>query len=47
MGEMNDAGLEPAALDAAARLVGEADALLVCAGAGIGRRLGTARFLRR
>jgi NAD-dependent SIR2 family protein deacetylase len=33
---MNEAGLDPAALDAAARLAGEADALLVCAGAGMG-----------
>jgi NAD-dependent SIR2 family protein deacetylase len=33
---MNETGLDPAAVDAAARLVGEADALLVCAGAGAG-----------
>jgi NAD-dependent SIR2 family protein deacetylase len=33
---MNETGLDPAALDAAARLIGEADALLVCAGAGMG-----------
>jgi hypothetical protein len=33
---MNETALDPAALDAAARLVGEADALLVCAGAGMG-----------
>jgi NAD-dependent SIR2 family protein deacetylase len=33
---MNETGLDPAAVDTAARLVGEADALLVCAGAGMG-----------
>jgi NAD-dependent SIR2 family protein deacetylase len=33
---MNQTGGEPAALDAAVRLVDEADALLVCAGAGMG-----------
>ena len=33
---MNHPGLDPAAVDAAARLIGEADALLVCAGAGMG-----------
>jgi NAD-dependent SIR2 family protein deacetylase len=33
---MNETGLDAAAVDAAARLVGEADALLVCAGAGMG-----------
>jgi NAD-dependent SIR2 family protein deacetylase len=33
---MNETGLDPAALDAAAQLVGGADALLVCAGAGMG-----------
>jgi NAD-dependent SIR2 family protein deacetylase len=33
---MNERGLDPDALDAAVRLVGEADALLVCAGAGMG-----------
>jgi NAD-dependent SIR2 family protein deacetylase len=33
---MKGTGLEPAAVNAAARLVGDADALLVCAGAGMG-----------
>lgn len=33
---MSATGLEPAAVDAAARLIAEADALLVCAGAGMG-----------
>jgi NAD-dependent SIR2 family protein deacetylase len=33
---MNKTGLDPTAVDAAARLVAEADALLVCAGAGMG-----------
>jgi NAD-dependent SIR2 family protein deacetylase len=33
---MNETGVDPAAVDAAARLVAEADALLVCAGAGMG-----------
>jgi hypothetical protein len=33
---MNETGLDPAAVNAAARLVAEADALLVCAGAGMG-----------
>lgn len=33
---MNDKALDPAAVAAAARLIGTADALLVCAGAGMG-----------
>ena len=41
---MNEIGLDPAALDAAARLVAEADALLVCAGAGMGVDTGLPDF---
>jgi NAD-dependent SIR2 family protein deacetylase len=33
---MSETGLDPAAVDAAAQLIGEADALFVCAGAGMG-----------